>query len=48
MYKVKKKTPDQRQQTVFMSINVVVVSFFVNFGHISHRFLVLLLRTLNR
>ena len=28
---------------MFMSIHVFLVSFFVNFGHISHRFLVFLL-----
>ena len=31
-----------------MSIDVIPVSFFVNFGHISHRFLVFLLLTLNK
>ena len=33
---------------VVMSIDVIPVPFFVNFGHISHRFLVILLLTSNK
>ena len=49
MFKVKKK--DTRAMTinfVFVSVDVSLVSFFVNFGHILHRFLVFLLLTSNR
>ena len=49
MFKVKKK--DNRvtlTNCVFMSIDIVLVSFFVDFGHISHRFLVFLFLTLNK
>ena len=49
MFKVKKKdTGATSINGVFMPINVALVSFFVNFGHISHRFLVFLLLTLNK
>ena len=48
MSKVKKKdTRTTSINCVFMSIEVVLVSFFVNFGHFSHRFLQILLLTLN-
>ena len=44
MLKVKKKdTRATPSNCVFMLINVVLVSSFVNFGHIPHRFLVFLL-----
>ena len=44
MFKVKKKdTRDTSTNCVFMSIGIVLVSFFVNFGPISLRFLVFLL-----
>ena len=50
MLKVKKKyTRVMSSKCVFMSIDVVLVSFFfVKFGHFSHCFLVILLLTLNR
>ena len=49
MFKVKKK--DARVTSancIFISIDIGLVSFFVNFGHISHRFLIFLSQTLNR
>ena len=51
MFKAKVKKKDTRARSincVFMSIDVVLVSFFVDFGHISHHFPVFLLLTLNR
>ena len=49
MFKVKKKdTRVTSTKCVFMSIDVVMVSFLVNFRHISHRFLIFLYLTLNR
>ena len=49
MFKVKKN--DTRATSVnymFMSIDAVLVYFFVNLGHILNHFLVFLLLTLNR
>ena len=49
MFKVKKKyTITTSANCVFMSIDVVQVFVFVNFGHITHRFLVFCLLSLNR
>ena len=49
MFKVRKKdTTAMSTNCVFMSIDVVIVSFFVNSGYISYCFLVFLLLTLNR
>ena len=33
-----KKTPERHQLTVFRSVDVNMVFFLVNFGHIFHRF----------
>ena len=47
MSKVKKKdTEATSTNSMFMSIDVVLVSFFVNFGHISHLFPLFLFLTL--
>ena len=48
MFKVKKKdTTATSTNCVLMSIDVILVSFFVNFGHISHRFLVIFIEQVN-
>ena len=44
----KKDTRAMSFKCVFMLIDAVLVLFFVSFAHISHRFLVFLLLTLNR
>ena len=49
MFKVEKKdTGVMSTNCVFMSLDVALVSFFVNFGHILHCFPVFLMLTLNK
>ena len=49
MVKVKKEdTRATSTNCMFMSTDAVLVSFFVNFGHISQRFLVFLFLSLNK
>ena len=47
MFKIKRKTPEQRQLCVNVNWYRSGV-FFVNLGHILHRFLMFLLLRLNR
>ena len=43
MMSVKKKdTTMMSVNCMFMSIDIILMSFFVNFGHFSHHFLVIL------
>ena len=49
MFKDKKKDTSATSINFgFMSIDIVLLSFFVNFGHILHYFPVFLLLTLNK